>query len=67
MGDSKVLRGRAARLFALALAAREEGMDAYADEVTKLASDALTEAEEIERRSRKGLSSEAGFFGKLFK
>ena len=49
MSDPKELRARATRLFALALAAREQGMDAYANEVTKLASDALAEAEEIEQ------------------
>ena len=52
MGDPNDLRARATRLFALALAAREEGMDAYANEVTKLANDALTEAEEMERRQK---------------
>ena len=49
MSDPKELRARATRLFALALAAREQGMDAYANEVTKLASDALAEAEKIEQ------------------
>ena len=50
MGDEKELRARASRLFAFALNARELGIEGYADALTKLASDALAEGEETERR-----------------
>lgn len=42
-------RARASRLFALALVAREQEMEAYAKAMDKLANDALAEAEEIEK------------------
>ena len=51
MSDADQLRARATRLFALALKARDEGKTAYADELTKLASEAFDQATEIERRS----------------
>jgi hypothetical protein len=49
MGDAEELRARASRLFAFALHARELGIEGYADALTKLASDALAEAERLER------------------
>jgi hypothetical protein len=51
MGDAEELRVRASRLFAFALNARELGIEGYAIALTKLANDALAEAEEIERRA----------------
>lgn len=51
MSDADQLRARATRLFALALKARDEGKTAYADELTKLASEAFDQATEIERPS----------------
>jgi hypothetical protein len=50
MGDPKELRARATRLFALVLTAREQGMEAYAKAMDELANEALSEAEEMERR-----------------
>ena len=50
MSDSDQLRDRATRLFAMALKARETGFVA-AVELEKLASDALAQAEDIERRA----------------
>ena len=50
MSDSDKLRDRAARLFALALQARERGY-VSADELAKLASEALAQAEDMERRT----------------
>ena len=47
MSDTDQLRARATRLFALALKARDEGKTAYADELTKLASEAFDQATEI--------------------
>ena len=47
MSDSERRRERAARLLAMALRAREKGQSQYADELTKLASDSLDEAEPI--------------------
>jgi hypothetical protein len=45
------MRERAARLFALALKARERGYS-HADELTKLAAESLAQAEEMESRER---------------
>jgi hypothetical protein len=50
MDDAERLRNRATRLFALAIRAREEGHMDYAAELTDLASEALAQAEEMERR-----------------
>ena len=44
MSDAEQIRVRAARLFALALKAREDGKLDYADEITKLASEAFDHA-----------------------
>lgn len=44
MSDAEQIRSRAARLFALALKAREDGKPQLADEITKLASEALDQA-----------------------
>jgi hypothetical protein len=44
MSDAEQIRSRAARLFALALKAREDGKPQLADEITKLASEALDHA-----------------------
>jgi hypothetical protein len=51
MDDISRIRGRATRLFALALQAREEGR-ANADELTKLAHETLAHAEELARRQQ---------------
>jgi len=51
MSGAKQIREQAARLFALALKAREEGKTDYAEELTKLASEAFDQATEMERRS----------------
>jgi hypothetical protein len=48
---SSKVKAVAVRLFALALKARDEGKTAYADELTKLASEAFDQATEIELRS----------------
>jgi hypothetical protein len=48
-GDSDRLRERAAQLFALAILARANAAP-YADAITELASEALAQAEEMERR-----------------
>jgi hypothetical protein len=50
MPDSDKLRDRATRLFAMALKARETGFAAGA-ELEKLASEALAQAEDMERRT----------------
>jgi hypothetical protein len=42
------LRDRAARLFAVALRAREDGDDQYAEELTLLASEAIDQATDLE-------------------
>jgi len=48
MADAEQIRVRAARLFALALKAREDGKSDYADELTKLASEAFDHATRLE-------------------
>jgi hypothetical protein len=48
MDDSNALRRRAARLFALALKAREEGLSS-AEELERLANETLARADEAER------------------
>ena len=48
MTNSEALRGRASRLFALAIRAREDGSSDYADELIQLANETLAKAEEIE-------------------
>jgi hypothetical protein len=50
MADSDQLRKRASQLFALALKGRETGF-ASAAELEKLASEALAQAEDMERRA----------------
>jgi len=45
------LRDRAARLFAMALRAREDGNDQYAEELTLLASEAIDQATDLESRA----------------
>jgi hypothetical protein len=50
MSDSEKLRDRATRLFAMALKARETGF-ASGPELEKLASEALAQAEDMERRA----------------
>jgi len=50
MKDSDRLRDRAIRLFALALKAKENGNDLFADQLTLMANEVLGHAEEIERR-----------------
>jgi hypothetical protein len=42
------MRDRAARLLAVALKARDDGNDAYAEELTRLASEAIDEAADLE-------------------
>jgi len=59
MGDAEELRARASRLFAFALNARELGIEGYAMALTKLANDALAEAEEIARIALFLLSDES--------
>jgi hypothetical protein len=49
MNDMDQMRYRAARLFALALTARQDGHNEYFDRLTELANEALAHAEEIER------------------
>jgi len=44
------LRDRAARLLAVALQARDDGNDQYADELTRLASEAIEQATDLESR-----------------
>ena len=48
MSDAGQIRVRAARLFALALKAREDGKSDYADELTGLASEAFDQATRLE-------------------
>lgn len=48
MSDAEQIRLRAARLFALALKAREDGKLDYAEELTKLASEAFDHATRLE-------------------
>jgi hypothetical protein len=48
MSDAEQIRVRAARLFALALKAREDEKLDYADELTKLASEAFDHATRLE-------------------
>jgi hypothetical protein len=50
MSDSDKLRDRATRLFALALKARDHGFSS-ADDLADLASKALAQAEDMERRA----------------
>ena len=50
MSDADQLRDRASRLFAMALKARETGF-ASATELEKFASEALAQAENMERRA----------------
>jgi hypothetical protein len=50
MSDSDKLRARATQLFALALKGRETGFSSSA-ELEKLASEALAQAEDMERRA----------------
>jgi hypothetical protein len=50
MDDADQLRGRATRLFALALKAQDDGHLEYAEELTKLASEAMNQASDMERR-----------------
>ena len=45
------LRDRAARLFAVALQASEDGNDQYAEELTRLASEAIDQATDLESRA----------------
>jgi hypothetical protein len=56
------MRDRAARLLAVALKARDDGNDAYADELTRLASEAIDEAADLENASAQAprASSRAG-------
>jgi hypothetical protein len=42
------MRDRAARLLAVALKARDDGNEAYAEELTRLASEAIDEAADLE-------------------
>jgi hypothetical protein len=51
MSDADQLRDRAARLFALARKARDNGLREYANELTQLASEAFDQAADKERRS----------------
>ena len=51
MSDSQKLRDRAARVLAMALKSRENGLEKHSDELTQLASEMLQHAEEMERRS----------------
>jgi hypothetical protein len=55
MDDASQLRNRATRLFALAIQAREQ---VIADEIAKLAHEALAHAEQIERRRAAALNVE---------
>jgi hypothetical protein len=48
MSDAEQIRVRAARLFALALKAREDGKSDYAAELTELASEAFDHATQLE-------------------
>jgi hypothetical protein len=48
------MRDRAARLLAVALKARDGGNDAYADELTRLAAEAIDEAADLENASAQG-------------
>jgi hypothetical protein len=48
------MRNRAARLLAVALKARDDGNDAYAEELTRLASEAIDEAAGIETAPAQG-------------
>jgi hypothetical protein len=51
MDDAARVRERAVRLYALALQARERGYTS-ASELERLANEAMTHAEELERRTR---------------
>jgi hypothetical protein len=54
------LRTEATHLLALALLAREDGKIDRSEELTRLASEALARAEEIERRSRQDDDEQVG-------
>src|SRR6202034_2922938 len=56
------MRDRATRLLAAALKARDDGNDAYAEELTRLASEAIDEAADIEKAPTQatGASSHVG-------
>jgi hypothetical protein len=58
MSDSDKLRARATQLFALALKGRESGF-ASAVELERLASEALAQAEDMERRANAPPTPEA--------
>jgi hypothetical protein len=62
MDDAAQLRDRAARLFAIALAADKKGQSVISDELMQLASEALSHAEDIDRRSAP-IRSESGAQG----
>jgi hypothetical protein len=49
MPDAGQLRDRATRLLKIAIMAHEDGQLAYAQELTRLASEALDEATQLER------------------
>lgn len=49
MTNSGELRGRATRILALAVAAREAGATFYADELVRMANEILAKAEDMER------------------
>jgi len=48
MADAIRLRDRASRVLALALKARNDGNEGYAEELTRLAAEAFNQAAEIE-------------------
>jgi hypothetical protein len=51
MDHAGQLRDRAARVFALAIRARERGDQAFSDELTSIANEALAEADRFERET----------------
>lgn len=52
MSNAEHLRERAARLLKIAIMAHEDGQFAYAQELTRLAAEALDEATQLERERR---------------
>jgi hypothetical protein len=57
MADAGQFRDRAKRLLKIAIMAHEDGQLAYAQELTRLAAEALDEANQLERGRQEGSTS----------
>jgi hypothetical protein len=63
MRDSDKLRDRAARLFALAVEAREDGKFLLANEISMLAAGARDHADDMDRRHQQAMQRPPPRFG----